>query len=125
MKKTSFILSVLTAGCLGFCVFISGCTTTLTSGNKKNTTADNSSAVEAAEKIRAAEPETVVIPVSVHTGRGMKDAQNQIVQLVNRQEQRLVKEENGTAEFGSGFMKDRAGFDDDDDENIQYPGSEQ
>ena len=82
-------------------------------------------AVEAAEKIRAAEPETVVIPVSVHTGRGMKDAQNQIVQLVNRQEQRIVAEEKGTAEFGSSFMKERAGFEDDDDENIQYPGSEQ
>ena len=81
-------------------------------------------AVEAAEKIRAAEPETVVIPVSVHTGRGMKDAQNQIVQLVNRQEERTLAEEKGTAEFGSSFMKDRAGFEDDDDENIQYPGSE-
>ena len=81
-------------------------------------------AVEAAEKIRAAEPDTVVIPVSVHTGRGMKDAQNQIVQLVNRQEQRLVAEEKGTAEFGSGFMEGRGGMDD-DDENIQYPGSEQ
>jgi GTP-binding protein len=55
----------------------------------------------------------------------MKDAQNQIVQLVNRQEQRIVAEEKGTAEFGSSFMKDRAGFEDDDDENIQYPGSEQ
>ncbi len=50
MKKTSKILSALTAGCLGFCVFISGCTTTISSGNKNSTTANNTSAVESAEK---------------------------------------------------------------------------
>ena len=54
----------------------------------------------------------------------MKDAQNQIVQLVNRQEQRLVAQEKGSAEFGSGFMQGMSDIDD-DDENIQYPGSEQ
>ena len=50
MKKSLKILSVLTAGCIGFCVFMTGCTTTISSGNKNSTTKDNSSVVEAAEK---------------------------------------------------------------------------
>ena len=80
-------------------------------------------AVEVAEKIRAEEPETAVIPVSVMMGRGMKEAQNQIVQLVNRQEKRIEAEEKGTDAFGAGFMQSRAYIDDDDD-GVQYPGSE-
>ena len=80
-------------------------------------------AVEVAEKIRAEEPETAVIPVSVMMGRGMKEAQNQIVQLVNRQEKRIEAEEKGTDVFGAGFMQSRAYIDDDDD-GVQYPGSE-
>ncbi|MCQ2589868.1 MAG: GTPase ObgE [Treponema sp.] len=81
-------------------------------------------ACEVAEKIRKEEPETVVIPVSVLTGRGMKDAQKNIITLVNKFENRNP-EENKTEEpaFGSNFMKDRA-YIDDDDENIQYPGME-
>jgi GTP-binding protein len=81
-------------------------------------------AVEVVDKIRATEPDTVVIPVSVMMGRGMKEAQNSIVKLVNKQECRIEAEEKGTDQFGSGFMKDRAYIDDDDD-NVQYPGSEQ
>ena len=88
-------------------------------------------AVEVQEKIKATEPDTVVIPVSVHTGRGMKDAQHQIMELVSKQEKRDISagtsSENDAAsenQFGSSFMKDRAYIDDDDD-NVQYPGSEQ
>ena len=92
-------------------------------------------AVEVQEKIRASEPDTVVIPVSVHTGRGMKDAQHQIMELVSRQEKRELSAAGAGAgaageasenqnQFGSDFMKDRAYIDDDDD-NVQYPGSEQ
>ena len=80
-------------------------------------------AVEVAEKIRAAEPDTVVIPVSVMMGRGMKEAQNQIVQLVSKQEKRVEAEEKGTDVFGSSFMQSRAVIFDDDD-GVQYPGSE-
>ena len=88
-------------------------------------------AVEVQNKIRETEPDTVVIPVSVHTGRGMKDAQHQIMELVSKQENRddASFAENGEAsapanQFGSSFMQDRAYIDDDDD-NVQYPGSEQ
>ena len=81
-------------------------------------------AVEVAEKIRASEPETVVIPVSVMMGRGMKEAQNQIIKLVNKQESRIESEEKGTDVFGSSFMQSRAYIDEDDD-GVQYPGSEQ
>ncbi len=84
-------------------------------------------AVELAEKIRRAEPETSVIPVSVMEGRGMKDAQRQIVNLVNEKENRNQKEDNfapDAGQNGSSFMASRA-YIDDDDENIQYPGSQQ
>ena len=80
-------------------------------------------AIEVQEKIKASEPDTVVIPVSVMMGRGMKEAQNQIVQLVNKQERRIEAEEKGTDVFGAGFMQSRAYIDDDDD-GVQYPGSE-
>ncbi|MCQ2583089.1 MAG: GTPase ObgE [Treponema sp.] len=84
-------------------------------------------AVELEQKIKEKEPETRVIPVSVMMGRGMKDAKQNIVQLVNDMEQRKygAEEENGSSEsqFGSSFMADRA-YIDDDDENVQYPGSE-
>ena len=84
-------------------------------------------AVELAEIIRKKEPETAVIPVSVMEGRGMKDAQHQIVNLVNEKEKRETKEDNfasNAAEMGSSFMNSRA-YIDDDEEGIQYPGSEQ
>ena len=90
-------------------------------------------AVEVQEKIKASEPDTVVIPVSVHTGRGMKDAQHQIMELVSKQEKRdssaggaanTGETSESQNQFGSAFMKNRAYIDDDDD-NVQYPGSEQ
>ena len=80
-------------------------------------------ACEVAEKIRKEEPDTVVIPVSVLTGRGMKEAQKNIIDLVNKFEHRNSQEEPEEEAFGSSFMKDRA-YIDDDDENIQYPGME-
>ena len=64
----------------------------------------------------------------------MKDAQHQIMELVSKQEKRDVDgaaasfgaadSESQKSSFGSDFMKDRAYIDDDDD-NVQYPGSEQ
>lgn len=80
-------------------------------------------ACEVAEKIRKEEKDTVVIPVSVMTGRGMKDAQKQIITLVNKFEKRIQEEEKKESAFGNSFMQSRA-FMDDDDENVQYPGSE-
>ena len=71
----------------------------------------------------------VVIPVSVHTGRGMKDAQHQIMELVSKQEKRdqqkdaAAKQESSGANSNSHFMN--SAYIDDDDENIQYPGSEE
>ena len=82
-------------------------------------------AVEVAEKIRSEEPDVKVIPVSVLEGRGMKDARNQIIQLVSELERRdaAEKEEKSFAgEQTSSFMASRAIPDDDDD--VQYPGSQ-
>ena len=81
-------------------------------------------AVELTEKIRSEEPDTVVIPVSVATGRGMKEARLEIERLVNSQEKRLVVQETESSSFGNSFMASRAVMDEDDDENVQYPGSE-
>lgn len=82
-------------------------------------------AIEIQKNIKKSEPDTIVIPVSVMEGRGMKDAQREIVTLVNKQENRNTESgESSSAEFGSNFMASRADVDDDDD-NIQYPGSEQ
>lgn len=83
-------------------------------------------AEEAAKIIRKAEPDTKVIPVSVMTGRGMKDVRQAILDLVNDKQARESNESiANTVPFGSKFMEERAGFEDDDDEMIQYPGSEQ
>lgn len=80
-------------------------------------------ACELAENIRKEEKDTVVIPVSVLTGSGMKDAQKNIINLVNKWEKRITEEEKKEKSFGSSFMQSRAYIDQDDD-NIQYPGSE-
>lgn len=81
-------------------------------------------AVEVADRIRKNEPETCVIPVSVVTGRGMKDAQHNIIKLVNSQQKTENIFDNKNEEFGSSFMKSRSNADDFDDTEIQYPGSE-
>ena len=81
-------------------------------------------ALEVAEEIRASEPDVSVIPVSVMEGRGMKDARNQIIQLVSELEKRNNDMTTGkSAEAkASSFMASRALLDDDDD--VQYPGSD-
>lgn len=79
-------------------------------------------AVELAEKIRKGDLDIQVIPVSVVTGRGMKDAQYNIMKLVNKQEKRENATEKNGEGFGSSFMKNREFIEETDD--IQYPGSE-
>lgn len=82
-------------------------------------------AVEVADKIHETEPETIVVPVSVMLGNGMKDAKNHIISLVNKLEKRNDIVENEVSEekvFGADFMRANEYFY--DDENVQYPGSE-
>ncbi len=79
-------------------------------------------AVEIADLIHKTERDTAVIPVSVITGRGMKDAQSQIIKLVNGKAKEALKEE--LPKVKNSFMDSRA-FVDDEEDNIQYPGSEQ
>ena len=82
-------------------------------------------ALEIQQKIKETEPETKVIPVSVMGGRGMKDAQKEIVSLVNELEKRLEEDSfNSLSEKENSFMAGRAYIDDDEDDFVQYPGSE-
>ena len=82
-------------------------------------------AIEIQQKIKETEPETKVIPVSVMGGRGMKDAQKEIVSLVNELEKRLEEDSfNSSSEKENSFMAGRAYIDDDEDDYVQYPGSE-
>ncbi len=82
-------------------------------------------ALEIQQKIKETEPETKVIPVSVMGGRGMKDAQKEIVSLVNELEKRLEEDTfNSSSEKENSFMAGRAYIDDDEDDYVQYPGSE-
>lgn len=76
-----------------------------------------------ADRIREDEPDTSVIPVSVMEGRGMKDAQKMIVSLVNQLEKRNNIEEVKKANKESGFMSSWSEINDDEDA-VQYPGSE-
>lgn len=82
-------------------------------------------ALEIQQKIKETEPETKVIPVSVMGGRGMKDAQKEIVSLVNELEKRLEEDIfSSSSEKENSFMAGRAYIDDDEDDYVQYPGSE-
>ena len=82
-------------------------------------------ALEIQQNIKETEPETKVIPVSVMGGRGMKDAQKEIVSLVNELEKRLEEDSfNLSSEKENSFMAGRAYIDDDEDDYVQYPGSE-
>lgn len=82
-------------------------------------------ALEIQQKIKETEPETKVIPVSVMGGRGMKDAQKEIVSLVNELEKRLEEDTfSSSSEKENSFMAGRAYIDDDEDDYVQYPGSE-
>ncbi len=82
-------------------------------------------AVEIVNKIHEQDSSILVIPVSVMTGRGMKDAKSGIVDLVNEMEKRNPVSENqeDSSSTESSFMSTRSSSDD-DDENVQYPGSE-
>ena len=82
-------------------------------------------AVEVSQKIQKEEKDTVVIPVSVMCGRGMKEAQKNIIDLVNKMEKRNPSAQEDEETFGNKFMQSRAVIDEMDEEEIQYPGSEQ
>lgn len=89
--------------------------------NKIDIEGAEKNAAEVMEIIRADEPDTVVIPVSVMSGAGMGNAKNAVIRLVNRHD-----EESGlAAEIPSvgkaDFLKTRSV---DEDMEIQYPGSE-
>ena len=82
-------------------------------------------ALEIQQKIKETEPETKVIPVSVMGGRGLKDAQKEIVSLVNELEKLLEEDTfSSSSEKENSFMAGRAYIDDDEDDYVQYPGSE-
>jgi len=81
-------------------------------------------ALEIQAQINKEEKDTIVIPVSVLTGRGMKDAQNSILTLVNKLEGRNEKTESAEESFGSSFFKSMAASEDFEEDEDQYPGSE-
>lgn len=84
-------------------------------------------AIQVSDKIKSQEPETVVLSISVMMNKGLGQTRNAVCKLVERLENSeqgnstLIKKENPQE---SEFMKLRAGFED-DEENVQYPGSEQ
>ena len=81
-------------------------------------------ALEIQDQINKEEKDTIVIPVSVLTGRGMKDAQKSILTLVNKLEGRNEKTEYAEESFGSSFFKSMAASEDFEEDEGQYPGSE-
>lgn len=81
-------------------------------------------ALEIQAQINKEEKDTIVIPVSVLTGRGMKDAQKSILTLVNKLEGRNEKTESAEESFGSSFFKSMAASEDFEEDEGQYPGSE-
>ena len=70
---------------------------------------------EIAKKLRAADSEIQVIPVSVQENYGMKSAKDAIIALADRGE-------TPSAKKASTFLAERESIDDDAD--VQYPGSE-
>lgn len=82
-------------------------------------------AVKAAKQIQKDEKETIVIPVSVMTGGGMKEAKTEIIKLVNKYEMREKQNDENPVSFGKSFMAEREYMDETPDDQIQYPGSEQ
>ncbi|MCR5437157.1 MAG: GTPase ObgE [Treponema sp.] len=77
-------------------------------------------AVEIQRTIQKKDKSISVIPVSVLTGRGMNDAKNQIVSLINEYQKERTKQAV-VNEAKNDFLSSRAFS---DDEEIQYPGSE-
>lgn len=91
--------------------------------NKIDVEGAEQNAAEVVNTIKAKEPETIVIPVSVQNNLGMGTARKAIIELVNRLEADLpaskIEEKIKTPDF-----MQANDFDDFDEENIQYPGSE-
>ena len=83
-------------------------------------------AQEVIAAIKEKEPDTVVLSISVMMNKGLGQTRNAVMELVDRLENNgegattLIKKE---APEDSEFMKLRADFED-DEENVQYPGSE-
>lgn len=91
--------------------------------NKIDVEGAEQNAAEVVNAIKENEPETIVIPVSVQNNIGMGTAKKAIIELVNRLEADLpaskIEEKIKTPDF---MQADS--FDDFDEENVQYPGSE-
>lgn len=91
--------------------------------NKIDVEGAEQNAAEVVNAIKEKEPETIVIPVSVQNNLGMGTAKKAIIELVNRLEADLpaskIEEKIKTPDF---MQADS--FDDFDEENVQYPGSE-
>lgn len=91
--------------------------------NKIDVEGAEQNAAEVVNAIKENEPETIVIPVSVQNNLGMGTAKKAIIELVNRLEADLpaskIEEKIKTPDF---MQADS--FDDFDEENVQYPGSE-
>lgn len=83
--------------------------------NKIDVEGAKSRADEIAKKLRAADGELQVIPVSVQENYGMKSAKEAIIALAGKVEVDSVKKT-------SSFLAERESIDDDAD--VQYPGSE-
>lgn len=83
-------------------------------------------AFEVTKTIKEKEPDTVVLSISVMMNKGLGQTRTAVMELVDRLESSgdgattLIKKE---APEESRFMKEREGFED-DEENVQYPGSE-
>lgn len=90
--------------------------------NKIDVEGASQNADEVVKAIKAKEPDTIVIPVSVQNNLGLGTAKKAIINLVNRmfngEEETKIDDSIKTPDF----MLDDS-FDDDDD-NVQYPGSE-
>lgn len=78
-------------------------------------------AEEVIKAIQAQEKGTVVIPVSVLDGTGMKDAKMQIIRMVDALENRIPSSVNPESAGSPDFLATRSV---DDSEEVQYPGSE-
>ncbi len=88
--------------------------------NKIDVEGAEQNAAEIVDSIKKKEPETIVIPVSVQNNLGLGNAKKAIIELVNRLEGKKDIKESSEKIKTPDFMCS----DDFDDENVQYPGSE-
>lgn len=89
--------------------------------NKIDIDGAEKNAAEVLEIIRADEPDTVVIPVSVMSGAGMGNAKNAVIRLVNRHDEESGRLTETPSVGKADFLRTRSV---DEDMEIQYPGSE-